>query len=523
MNSQNVKRVSLFYFLILSLLLQSGCKRAHDTPTSTVDAVLIGGGIMSATLASLLLELDHDMKVDVYERLPQVALESSAAWNNAGTGHAAFCEPNYTPMSSDGSISIKKAVEVGEAFEVSKQYWAHLANVGVLKPKEFIFSVPHLSFVFGDENVNFLKKRYDAMIKHPLFYGMEYSEDHQNISAWAPLLIKGRNANEKIAATRMMGGVDVDFGALTEGLFAGVKNAKHFNLRVKHEVQDLVQNSDKTWTVVVKDLTSNQTKSIRTKFVFVGAGGGALTLLQKSGIKEAEGFGGFPVGGAWLVSEREDLIAQHEAKVYGKAAVGSPPMSVPHLDTRYIAGKKALLFGPFATFSTKFLKSGSWSDLLMSISLSNFVPMMQVGVQNLDLVRYLIAQVMLSKEEQIASLKEYLPSARVEDWRYELAGQRVQVIKKDDERGGTLQFGTELVTSADKSLVALLGASPGASTAVQTMLDVLETSFADRLAESTWQEKLRTMIPSYGKKLGDDENLIVEVRERNRRVLALEY
>ncbi len=509
---------------ILIVVMALHITACHRSPVSeeSVDVVLIGAGIMSATLASMLKELDDDMNVAVFERLPDVALESSAAWNNAGTGHAAFSELNYTPEAADGSISLKRAIEVSEAFEVSKQYWAYLVQKGVLKPQAFINNVPHLSFVWGDDNVRFLKKRFDAMSKHPFFVGMEYTEDRAQIKEWAPLLMAGRNGEEKVAATRMVGGVDVDFGALTAGLLGGLKDAKNFSLNLFHEVKDISRNNDMTWSILVSDRTTKVTKLVRAQFVFIGAGGGALPLLQKSGIEEADGFGGFPIGGAWLVSTREDLNNLHQAKVYGKAATGSPPMSVPHLDTRFIDGKRALLFGPFATFSTKFLKSGSWSDLLMSVSVSNIVPMMEVGINNIDLVRYLIGQVLLSKEKQIASLREYFPDANIEDWHYVTAGQRVQVIKKDPAKGGVLQFGTELVSSQDKSLVALLGASPGASTAVMTMIEVLESSFAEKLKTKAWQDKIKTMIPSYGYKLADDGKLIASVREKNRQVLALE-
>lgn len=510
--------------ILASLLMIVSCQKSLPVAEKTeVDVILIGAGIMSATLGSILLDLDPKLKMIAFERLEGVALESSAVWNNAGTGHSAYCELNYTPEKPDGSIDIKKALEVGGAFELSRQYWAYLAEQDKsLSPESFIRNVPHISFVWGDKNTSFLKKRYAAMVKHPFFKGMEYSEDHGEIAKWIPLVMKGRDQKQKIAATRMQAGTDVNFEALTRGMFNRLKKDPNFELYLRHEVVDLVRNDDQTWTVVVSDDQHN-TRTYKTKFVFVGAGGAALSLLQKSGIEEGKGFGGFPVGGAWLVTENKKLIDDHNAKVYGQASVGAPPMSVPHLDTRYINGKRSLLFGPFATFSTKFLKNGSWVDLPASVSFSNLLPMIQVGFHNLDLVSYLIGQVMMSKESRIESLKEYMPEARIEDWQPLAAGQRVQIIKDDKEKGGVLQFGTEVVGSKDGSIVALLGASPGASIVVSIMLQILEKSFKDKLSTEAWQKKLKEMIPSYGQDLLGDEKLLRSVQERDRQLLKLAH
>lgn len=520
----NIKQYRAKISIILfSFVLASCAKPLIKSTEPPIDVVLIGAGIMSATLASMLNELDPSLHIEIFEKLDGVAKESSAAWNNAGTGHASFSELNYTPELQDGTIETKKAIEINEAFEISKQYWAYLVERKKLgPPKTFIHPVPHMSLVWGDENVAFLKKRHQALIKHPLFTGMEYTENPEKIKQWIPLMMEGRNPQQKIAVTRMLGGVDVDFGTLSKQLIDGVLQSKKSKLHLKHEVVDLIKNTDQTWTVVIKDLEQQQRKSVQAKFVFIGAGGGALWLLQKSNIPQAEGLGGFPVGGAWLVTDNPDLIKRHEAKVYGKASLGSPPMSVPHLDTRYIDGKEALLFGPFATFSTKFLKYGSWTDLFMSVSFSNAVPMLQAGFHNLDLVKYLVGQVLLSKEERLNSLKEYMPNARLEDWRMELAGQRVQVIKKDPDQGGILQFGTEVVSSSDGRLVALLGASPGASIAVKIMLDVLRRSFNDELKSEQWQKKLKEMIPSYGQKLSERLDLVNEIKARNQKLLELQ-
>jgi malate dehydrogenase (quinone) len=235
--------------------------------------------------------------------------------------------------------------------------------------------------------------------------------------------------------------------------------------------------------------------------VFVGAGGYALGLLQKSGIPEIRGFGGFPVSGKWLRTDNPAVVAKHSAKVYGKASVGSPPMSVPHLDTRIVDGKASLLFGPYAGFSPKFLKSGSIFDLLASIRWHNIIPMIAAGASNLSLVKYLIGQLAASEKTKFAALAEFFPDADPADWYGMVAGQRVQVIKKDAAKGGVLQFGTEVVASADGSIAGLLGASPGASTAVPIMLGLLEKCFPDRLAE--WRPTIKKMVPSYGTQLSD--------------------
>lgn len=508
--------------LVVSLFMVLSCQKSPEPGNEPAkDVILIGAGVMSATLGSLLHELDPSLHIETFEKLDGVAKESSGVWNNAGTGHAAFCELNYTPELADGTIEIKKALEVGGAFELSKQYWAYLADEKKLLPQSFIHNVPHISFVWGDKNTAFLKKRHQAMVQHPYFSAMEYSEDKDVIAKWIPLVIKGRDPNQKIAATRMKAGVDVNFEALTKGLFASLSKNANFKLHLNHEVTDLKRNEDKTWTVVVKDLLTKKERAVKAKFVFVGAGGAALPLLQKSGIKEGKGFGGFPVGGAWLVTENQQLIDSHNAKVYGQASVGSPPMSVPHLDTRYINGKKSLLFGPFATYSTKFLKNGSWTDLPASVTFGNLIPMMQVGFHNLNLVSYLIGQVMMSKENRLESLKEYFPEAKIEDWQPLLAGQRVQIIKDDPEKGGVLQFGTEVVGAKDGSIVALLGASPGASIAVKIMLDVLDKSFSERVKTPEWQLKLKAMIPSYGQDLLSDEPMLKSIQDRDRRALQL--
>ena len=494
----------------------------ENTQQSATDVVLIGAGIMSATLGIMLKELQPDITIEIFERLNVMAAESSDAMNNAGTGHSAFCELNYTPQLPDGSVDISKAIKIAEQFEVSKEFWSFLVESQIIEsPKSFIYPVPHMSFVWGESNVSYLQKRYEALVKHHFFKDMEYSDDAAKLKSWIPLVMEGRDPNEKVSANRMDLGTDVNFGALTNSLFNYLKQQSGVNLHLQHEVRDITRNKDQTWNVRVKDLATGAKHKLNAKFVFVGAGGGALHLLQKSDIPESKGFGGFPVSGQWLVCHNSQVIERHQAKVYGKASVGSPPMSVPHLDTRMINGKRALLFGPYAGFSTRFLKKGSLLDLFTSIKPSNIFPMMKAGVDNIPLTKYLISQVTQSQDDRVAALRDYFPNVKKEDWDLDIAGQRVQVIKKDPKRGGVLEFGTEVVTAADGSIAALLGASPGASTSVSIMIQLIERCFKSKAQTPAWKEKLKHMIPSYGQSLSKNTELATQTRERTSKVLDL--
>lgn len=489
---------------------------------NTTDIVLIGAGIMSATLGVLLKKLNPSFSISIFERLDRVTAESSDAWNNAGTGHSAFCELNYTPQREDGSVDISKAVKIAESFEVSKEFWAYLVENEIIDtPDNFIHHIPHMSFVWGQENVNYLKTRFETLTDHHLFKGMEYSEDKEEIESWIPLIMDGRDPDEVVAATKMELGTDVNFGALTKSMFKFLESQDQVELHLNHEVEDFKHQADGSWIIEVKDRASRITKKVHTKFVFIGAGGGSLPLLEKSGIPEGKGFGGFPVSGQWLVCNNPEIVKRHQAKVYGKAAVGSPPMSVPHLDTRIIDGKKALLFGPYAGFSTKFLKNGSYMDLPLSIKLDNIKPMLSAGIHNIPLTKYLIDQVRQSPEDRIEALSDYMPLAKIGDWRLETAGQRVQVIKKDKKEGGVLEFGTEMVTSADGSIAALLGASPGASTSVSIMIDLIHRCFKTQATSKEWQKEFTKLIPSFGKSLAKETELAMETRARTAKVLQL--
>ncbi|MGE6754987.1 malate:quinone oxidoreductase [Rossellomorea sp. NPDC071047] len=484
------------------------------------DVILIGAGVMSATLGSLLKELAPEWEIKVFEKLASAGEESSNEWNNAGTGHAALCELNYTSEKSDGSIDISKATKVNEQFQLSRQFWSYLVNKDLIgNPQDFIMPIPHMSMVQGEKNVAFLKKRLEALSSNPLFQGMEFSDDPDKLKEWIPLIMEGRTSNEPIAATKIDSGTDVNFGALTRMMFDHLER-QNVEINYKHSVKDFKRTSDGSWEVKVHNIDSGKIEHHTAKFVFIGGGGGSLPLLQKTGIPESKNIGGFPVSGLFMVCNNPKVVAQHHAKVYGKAKVGAPPMSVPHLDTRYIDNKKSLLFGPFAGFSPKFLKTGSNLDLLGSVKPNNVLTMLAAGAKEMSLTKYLIQQVLLSNEKRMEELREFIPNAKSEDWDIVVAGQRVQVIKDTEAGGkGTLQFGTEVVSSADGSVAALLGASPGASTAVHVMLEVFGKCFPQHMNE--WEPKLKEMIPSYGVSLVENPELFKEIHTSTAETLGL--
>lgn len=440
-----------------------------DIPKTNTDTFLIGAGIMSTTLAVLLKELKPDMKIMITERLSDAGLESSHSLNNAGTGHAGYCEMNYTPEDIDGNIDISKAIKVNKAFEKSKDFWDYLMRMNKIK-SDFLNRVPHMNFVSGEDNVLYLKKRYETLRTNKAFEKMEFTTDVETIKKWIPLVMNGRDLSIPVAATRIVG-FDVDFGKLTKNLVNYLRDTDTIITYTK-EVIDLYKENGK-WNIIQKDMFSDKLSRIECDFVFIGAGGAAITLLEKSGIPEAKGYGGFPVSGEWLICSNPEIVSQHFAKVYGRPSIGSPPMSVPHLDTRIINNRKCLLFGPYAGLSTKFLKNGSWLDFFKSIRLSNIGIMLDAGLRNIPLTKYLMSELFKNKSARFKVLQSYYPNANSRDWKLEVAGQRVQVIKKENGKG-TIEFGTEIVSSQDGSIAALLGASPGASTAVKIMLDVVE-------------------------------------------------
>ncbi len=489
-----------------------------DKKTST-DIILIGAGIMSATLGTILKQLSPEMDMTIIEKLKKPGLESTNVWNNAGTGHAALCELNYTTENDDGSIDISKALKINEQFLQSKQFWAYLVkNKLIDEPESFIRALPHLSWVVGESNVKFLKKRYETLIKSPLFEEMEFTEKAEILSEWLPLMMEDRKVNDPVAATKMDLGTDVNFGNLTEKLMTHLEE-ESVKIQYEHEVTDLERLENGAWEVKIMNHRDQAIEFHTAKHVFIGAGGGALHLLQKTGIPQSKQIGGFPVSGLFLVCKNPEVVKDHTAKVYGKAAVGAPPMSVPHLDTRFIDGKEALFFGPFAGFSPKFLKTGSNLDLIKSVKPNNLFTMLASGAKNFSLTKYLVQQLLLSKNKRMEALKEFVPTAKDEDWEIVVAGQRVQVIKDTEEGKGILRFGTEVVTSDDGSISALLGASPGASITSSVMIDLIKRCFPNEFDQ--WQQKIKEMIPSYGELLGENRALLEEVRAMTSKELKL--
>lgn len=487
-----------------------------------VDVLLVGSGVMSTTLAALLSELDPGLNILMVERLPEAAAESTDAWNNAGTGHAGYCELNYTPADAAGNIDISRALAINASFEVSLQFWSSLVEKQVLPaPQHFINTVPHLSFVWGEADVAYLRKRHALLQAHPLFEDMIFSDDEATLKSWMPLVMQERDAQQPVAATRVAYGSDVNFGALTRSLLDSLQKRNNFKLMLGTEVSAISQHTNGRWQLTLTGIKDGATHNIDAGFVFLGAGGGALKLLQKSCIPESHGYGGFPVSGQWLVCNDPEIIKQHHGKVYGKAALGAPPMSVPHLDTRIINGKPALLFGPYAGFTTKFLKQGSYLDLFKSIRLNNLKPLLSVARHHFDLTRYLIGEALQSHSKRMQSLRKFYPQAQDSEWTLQSAGKRVQIIKHCDNKGGKLEFGTEIVSSADGSIAALLGASPGASVSVQAMINVIERCFKSELENPQWQQKLKALVPSYGESLVEDAQLLRQVRARTLKTLQL--
>lgn len=484
-----------------------------------IDVALIGGGIMSATLGVLLRQVRPDWSIRVFERLDTVAAESSDPWNNAGTGHAALCELNYTPRTPDGGIDISKAVRVNEQFHQSRQFWASLVERGSLPdPSRFINPIPHLSYVSGNEDVAFLRQRYDALVRLPLFASLRMSADIAELERWVPLMMEGRDLLAPLLFTRSDEGTDVNFGALSRFLFDELVSQSG-EIALRHEVRDLSRRPDGQWTIAVKDLASDEVRDVAAKFVFVGAGGRAIHLLQKSGIAEAKGYGGFPVGGQWLRSKNRELTARHKAKVYGRSTVNAPPMAMPHLDLRMIDGEPGLLFGPYAGFSPRFLKRGSALDLLRAIRRDNILTYLTVARDEWPLTLFLIRQALQSNVGKIETLRNFVPAANGDDWELVAAGQRVQTMKATARKRGVLEFGTEVVCTSDGSLAGLLGASPGASTVVSIMLDVMERCFPGEFPG--WEPRLRELVPSLGIRLLDNPALLDEVQAMTDRALDL--
>ena len=491
-----------------------------DPKATQTDVVLVGAGIMSATLGALLRLVEPNWTITLIERLDGAAAESSGPWHNAGTGHTGLCELNYTPQRPDGSIDISKAIQVNEQFQVTRQFWAYAVSNGLLPDvRSFLNPIPHVSFVKGEANIDYLKRRHDALVGNPLFASMEFIADDTEFARRLPLMVSGRSPSEPIALAWAQDGTDVDFGALTRQLIG--YTAQHgMTTLFGHEVRDLRKESDGSWTVTMVNRRTEEKRKVNAKFVFIGAGGGAVPLLQKSGIREAKGFGGFPVGGAFLRTDRPALTAAHQAKVYSLPSAGAPPMAGTHLDNRVVNGKPWLVFGPFAGWSPKFLKHGNLTDLPLSVRPNNLLPMAKVAAAQAGFVKYLIGQLVQSGADRVHALREFMPGAVDSDWELDVAGQRVQVIRRVKGRGGMLDFGTSVLSAADGTIAGLLGAWPGASTAVPAMLDVMERCFSDRYP--SWLPKLKEMVPSLGTELSNEPTLFEEVWSWGTKVLKLD-
>jgi len=483
------------------------------------DVVLVGAGIMSATLGALLRLVEPGWSITLVERLDGAAAESSDPWNNAGTGHSALCEVNYTPELADGSIDVTKAVTVNEQFQVSRQFWAYAVENRVLTDvRAFLNPVPHVSFAHGDRQVDFLRRHREALAGNPLFAATEFIDDADEFARRLPLMAAGRDFREPVALNWAPDGTDVDFGSLSKQLIGYAARNGTATL-FGQEVRDLTRESDGTWTVKIRNNRTGEKRNINAKFVFLGAGGYALRLLQKSGIAQAKGFGGFPIGGRFLRSSNPQLADAHRAKVYGFPAHGAPKMSAPHLDMRIVNGKPWLMFGPFVGWTPKSLKQGHFTDLPASVKPDNLLSMVGVGVTQMGLVTHLVGQLRLTQADRVKALREFAPSATDSDWETIDAGQRVQVIRPTTGKGGVLEFGTTVLAAGDGSIAGLLGASPGASTAVSAMVGVLQRCFGDRY--QSWLPKLKETVPSLGTKLSDEPRLFEEVWDWGNAVLGL--
>ena len=491
--------------------------------TESKDVILIGAGVLSTTFGSMLNELEPNWNIKLCERLDRPGDESSNERHNAGTGHAALCELNYTVQQPDGSIDIEKAKEINEQFEISKQFWGYLVkNNYIENPREFIHPLPHISFVRGKNNVKFLKDRYEAMKNFPMFDNIEYTEDIEEMRKWIPLMMQGHSANDIMAASKINEGTDVNFGELTRKMARNLEKSPQVEVQYHHEVLDFNQRNDGKWEVQIRNVNTGETQTQLADYVFIGAGGAAIPLLQKTGIPESKHLGGFPITGQFLTCTNPNVIEEHDAKVYGKEPPGTPPMTVPHLDTRFINGQKTLLFGPFASIGPKFLKYGSNLDLFKSVKPSNITTLLSAAAKNLPLLKYSFDQILMTKEGCMNHLRTFYPEARDEDWQLYTAGKRVQVIKDTEEYGkGFIQFGTEVVNSEDHSVIALLGESPGASTSVSVALEVLEKNFSEY--KNDWEPKIKKMIPSYGKSLIEDVDLMRKTRQQTSKDLELNY
>mmetsp|Transcript_82104 Transcript_82104/g.145559 ORF Transcript_82104/g.145559 Transcript_82104/m.145559 type:complete len:566 (+) Transcript_82104:69-1766(+) len=491
-----------------------------------VDAVFIGGGIVSTTTALILKKLQPDWTIVIIERLGAVGEESSHGFSNAGTGHSGFCEPNYTPaIVKDGkeTVKIDKPIFACESFMAGRQFWASLVTEGLVKdPTSFIRSAPHIAFGPGEEKKKTIVKRFEAMKPQPLFATMEFSDDPKVMTKWAPLVMEGRDPSQPCAMTYVKEGTDVDFGALTKACCeAFIKLGG--DLRLFSEVTKIKEDVDHSWMVTTRKCDAGRGYRVyKSKFVFVGAGGWSLPMLQMSGIPQIKGYNALSVDGEWAVCQNPAVVNRHPVKVYAPGPVGAPPMSMPHIDAREIGGKKMLLFGPWCQWTPRFLKKGKMTDAFRVFKPHNIMPLATAGLKNLDLGVFLLRQMTTSYPQRFEEIKEYYPKADPDDWTFVPAAVRAQIIKRDGKSKicGALQFGTEVISNDSGTLAGLMGASPGASTVVQIALDVLRRCYKDVFP--TWEADIKKMIPSFGTKLNENPAMVKKVYEDTAKVLLLD-
>jgi len=477
---------------------------------SVKDVILIGGGIMSATLGIMLKRLSPGMEISIYEANVTPGMEASNAWNNAGTGHAGICELYMTPpVGVHGGVDVTKAISVFAQYERSLQFWAYAVREGLIeRARDFIHPMPHLSFVRTDEQVAYLRERAARLAEHHFFQSMEFTTNREKIGDWAPLLTTGRRDGVRLGASRMVTGTEVDFGSLAGKLCEWLERQPRCEVNTRHRVTGL-QETSAGWRVAVRNLHTGERRTDAARFVFVGAGGGSLPLLQMAGITESRGYGAFPVGGQWLVCTNPEVVAKHHAKIYGQATMGtSPSMALPHLDTRIIGDKRSILFGPFTKLTTRFLdEAGSMFDLVRSIRRDNLGTLVHSGFHNLPLVKYMLRQGTQGIAARLAILRQFYPEAKADDWRLVDAGIRVQVIKKVNGRGSSIHFETEILTNHERTISALLGASPGASISADLMFGVVRRCFPQVLQTGAAKACMDEMLPGYEVDLANPENL----------------
>jgi malate dehydrogenase (quinone) len=481
-----------------------------------MNVVIVGAGIMGTTFAVLAKEMAPDLDITILERLDSAGAGNSSAFWNAGTGHEANCELNYTPVDEE-VISVEKALKIHAQFNVAKQFWAYLVEKGVMKdPKTFINQTRHCTIV-SESAIEELRLRFSEMSAHHFFEHMRYSEDFDEIKSWIPYTMDERPRDEKMAATVVETGTDVNFGALTEQMAAHAVNDLGVRIEYGTHVKRVHKSPTGRW--IIEAVTRGEPVQHRADVLFVGAGGGAFPLLKKSHLPFVHRFAGFPVGGRFLQAPiREDQADYYRAKTYGKAKVGAPPMSVPHLDLRVVDGKHYLLFGPFASFNLVLERGRGFLDYLRSIRLHDIPNLLNVTLEHFALVKYLVSETFKGEKSMLAELDEFAPGlSRKFDWKPINAGQRVQII-----RDGDLQMGTEILVSRDKTYGTLLGASPGASVSPEVMLRCLEQLLPAVCATKEAKEKKNRIFPEDNlDKLARDPVRYREIRDAVNKCLGI--